>query len=272
MKFIRNLFSVILSIIFTLILTGGIFICTIHSFTSKENITNVVREIGIQNIEIDFDNDIDSEVSKRFLNLPETQEFMIEIIGRMTDYAFHGNEMPDITENDIIDIINSDALTDILDTSLTEDEEVILRDQLRKNLLTINEEFRETARELKEELNEEPLLGTILSPDIMTTIIAILSAVAILIIISRWSPYRWLVWIVVPMIIAGSLNILLNLLVIPTIRTEETFTNDIISNITNMWITNSIIIVVIGIVLIISYLILNKTIFKTEEEKLIDNF
>jgi len=277
MKVIKVLLAVILSIIFTIILTGGIFAYTIDSFVSKENIRTIFDQIEFEEFfdhEIENDPEIDKFV-ENFIKAPEMKEIIADLFEQAMDYVFTDQdvEVPRISDEDIEKIVNSDFYETELGITLSEAEKTELREHLVEVAEDVNETLANDLKSIKDEIYEDEILKFIFSSDFISTIIISLMIIAVLIVACRWSIFRPFSWLGISMIVAACLNISLNFLTKLIFATGESdaLTNNFFDNMLSLWLRNSLIILGLGIILLVNYFILKKRFGKTENDKLLEN-
>lgn len=272
MKFIKTFFSIILSIIFVIVLAVGIFVWTTNSFISKKNLKSMFNDIGIENlIKADLENNV--EINNNYFKIPEVKDLISNYTNHALDYLFDDKDIPKITENDIEKIVNSNYYKDVLGISLSEEEKAEYSESLKEAYINIDEAIEKEMSTVKKDLFEDETLRVILSNNFILTIIISLIILAILIGICRWSWYRPFSWIGISMIVAGGLNIMLNIIINPMLSTEpnDFVADNIKGHLLTDWLSNGLLIIFFGFILLFCYFILNRKFNELEEDKLLDN-
>lgn len=267
MKYIKAFFSIILSIFFTIVLTIGIFSLTINLFLSKQNMKNIVSKINVEDFVKPNISDIE-KIGEKYLEIPEVKELVDKYIDFSIDYIFDNKNIPEITDEDIEKIVNSDYYKNVLGISLSDEEKTNYSNELKEVYVNANETLQTEMDNAKNELYENDILKIIFSDNFIPKIIITLIVIVILLGICRWSWYRPFSWLGVSMIIAGGINILFNKIVGSelVIESHDLITNELITK----WFNGGLIGLITGFIFLVCYFIF-KTIFgKTKEEKLLD--
>lgn len=272
MKYLRYFFIIILSIAFTLVLTVGIFSYSTNSFMSKRNAVKLSNEIDSKkilkpNIKINADIEID------YLEVPEVKELLDSYIANSMDYIIKNEDIPKITDADIEKIINSDYYQRVLGINLSKEEKEEYFNQLKDIYVDYNNTLEKDLVTIKNEIYENEILKVILAEGFISKIAVLLIVLIILVWFFRWSWYRPLSWIGISAILAGGLNIILNIILIPEMfeNQNDFLTNFITENLLEKWLKDGIMVVLFGLTLLIIYFILRSIFNKNEEEKLLDS-
>jgi len=261
MKNLRVIGAVLLSIIFTIVLTCGIPIFTFSSFLNGDNIKDIINENNLyENIPFEIENEnLNLEFVEQFLEIPETKELISEIAGDYVDYILGKGEMPIITEAEINKIINSKYVKENLNLTAVEKEEI--KTELKLQIEEINETLANDMTLISDELFEDDLIKFIFSDTIKTIIIIALIVIAILIGLCLWSWYRPFAWIGVSAVISGTLLLLIKSIISNILLkdiNEELLNTIIFDNLFKTWQNYSLYTLITGILLIVIYFVIKR--------------
>ena len=157
-------FAVIFSIVYSIILVGGIMLFFLSSFFKGDIYVDVLKSIDLKEIklsEIDprlvevFGEDvtiedavvtslesagIDSDVALEIINNEEIKEVVGEFVGECINYSVNPTEIPKIDEKDIEKVIDN------IDTSKITDKEVN-KDEIKEYVDEINVNVKDYLKE-----------------------------------------------------------------------------------------------------------------------------
>jgi len=151
-------FAVIFSIIYSIILVGGIMLFFLSSFFKGDIYVDVLKSIDLKEIklsEIDprlvdvFGEDatiedalvtslesagIDSDVALEIINNPEVKEVVGEFVGDCINYSVNPTQIPKIDEKDIEKVIDNIDASKITDKEINKDEIKEYVDEINVNV------------------------------------------------------------------------------------------------------------------------------------------
>lgn len=249
MKFIRIFLSIVLLIIFTIVLTVGIFKYSINIFMSYENIKSILTNTGYEKfLEPKLGNTI---ILNKYSEIPEVKELIDKLINQSINYIVNDKDIPKVVDADIEKIINSNYYEDFLDIKLSNEKKLEYSKILKNSYISVNEKIESNIVKIKSELFENNILKFIFSEDLLSTIYISLVILIILIIILSWNWYYSFSLIGKSMIISGGLNIILNIMADSMITSRLNYylkyiiADDLLTN----WLNNSLIVLITGIFL-----------------------
>lgn len=294
LKIIGKFFATIFAISLFALIVGGTTLVIAIKFISKENISQFVQEMDVEQIVIGKDihgrnttlqdkikekytyENIDPLITENLLNIPEVKEVIGNLSGEYVEYILNRRVKPKIDDEEIEYIINSKSLEKVLNKKITEKDKTDI-----KNILTeVQYEFNEIIEneELKGNYLAIPskqinLISYLLSPNIIFIIISSIIFIIILLMLCIFNLHKSLLWIGIPTFISGLVLLFLGLFSGALIKITSYYNLNynldmFVQTILKYFVISGGIVILVGITLIIIYYILkNKNNKKDAEPK-----
>lgn len=271
MKVLRIIISVLLTIIFSFVLIGTIYIISFNSFISKNNMKMIVNEIGVEEFIGSDNNNIITinGVEYNAFDIPEMQEVYKKYFDVSIDYIFGDGKEVEITDEDIYKIVNSDYYKKELGINLNDKEKEEIFNEMKLEQDSSNDQLKEELKRIRDEFGNHDSIKILKSTTLKVSLTGMLILVAVLIGLCRWSFYKPLVWIGTGMVTSSLLAIGSSLLLklIALSNESERINIVLIKNLFNDIIYKSLIFLAVGILFIVSYIVITKKISKNKLEE-----
>lgn len=211
--------SVLVSIAITVITLVTLIIFATSSFVTKNNLTNVIKDIDINEVIAEdemmaeiknsmIENGVTAENVDSVLNSKELKNVIGGVLGSNIESILKNNENLKMSDDELIKLIdkNFDAITSKLNITDEEIEEV--KEALSENVTEINTELNKYLNESITEISNEnedifELIRLVFSVKIKLILVAIIIGLSLLVALLRWSFKSMFNTVAIPFTIAG---------------------------------------------------------------------
>lgn len=281
LDFFGKIFAFLLTLLFFIVLFSLTTLLITKDLTSPKGLTKYLKNIKIENINVsdiigkkyDINISISDELSKNFekvgidekitenvLKSDELKEKLSEIVIQYTDYLAGEKDLPQITKQDLKEVITDETVQESIGRKLNYIEQETLDLFIEKATNEINKYLSSLAT--NEVNNSIKLVKKIVNEKVITILIITLIIIVILIGVCRLSVYKPFAWISVPTILLGIIYLAIDkikvMLLKNKISTEgaiDKIISDLINEITKKISITGVYILIIGIVFSIIYFV-----------------
>ena len=281
LDFFGKIFAFLLTLLFFIVLFSLTTLLIAKDLTSPKGLAEYLKNIKIENVDVsdiigkkyDINISISDELSKNLekagidekitenvLKSDELKEKLSEIVIQYTDYLAGKKDLPQITEQDLKEVITDETIQESIGRKLNYVEQETLDLFIEKATNEINKYLSSlTTNEVN---NSIKLVKKIVNEKVITILIITLIIIVVLIGVCRLSVYKPFAWISVPTILLGIIYLTIDkikvMLLKNKISTEgaiDQIISDLINEITKKISITGVYVLIIGIVFSIIYFV-----------------
>lgn len=184
---------------------------------NKENITQVFSNLDIEMV-IDKDNfnniyekyelkETDKKIVYGVVNSKEFKELVGKYFGNVAELVLYDKQNDKITKEDVMNVVNNkiDYIANEYEITLSNEEKRILVNSLNQEIDEIVEVLS-NEEEILNELKQEEInsIRFFFGKGLQTILLIVIAVIVLLIVIFRWSFYRFAIWTGIATIISGA--------------------------------------------------------------------
>lgn len=284
LKIIGKITATIFSILLFVIITSTSILFVANRFVNKDNISMVVQEIKLKDITVGKDKNnknisledkinekygydyIDPVITQNILKIPEVNELIGDIAGKYFEYMINARTLPQITDEDIEKIVESDNLDSIFNKKITKKDRNDIKNILHELQFEINDALEH--ENIEKNFPNIEVFQYLLSDLSILICIMVIIVLITLIIVSNWSIYKSLLWIGIPTIFSALILLFTSVFstaIVKMAYIENNAISQLLKTVLSKFIFVGLILLLIGIILTVIYSIINNKINKKEE-------
>lgn len=244
---------------------------------NKTNITGIVSNLDIEMfVDKDEFNDIyaehelnesDKQIVYGVVNSKDFKELLGKYLGNVTELVLYDKQNDKITKEEVINVVNDkiDYIANEYDLTLSDEEKKALMNSLDQEVNELAEDLSNEEEILKELTQEEiNSVRFFFGKGLKTILTIVIAVIVVLIMIFRWSFYRFAIWTGIATIMSGifftgCVSVLSSLIQNEIGGQISIQIIDILEkNIFNLMSKSGIFVIVIGVVQVVYYYILKK--------------